>query len=662
MLSSSQTLSSPLPPNPFQGDALPLLYRPPASWKVDHRTRQFISLSERKYSFKTDLEMLVRSVDWLIARQDSRGSFHTDEEYRQGDRIDDQLGACSMLAFLLTSSGPNQKIAHALERGVRFHLDHLVLRNSSHPFPYSRNSLDYDSAYDHANGVWVLWGGALVLKYGISYLSKKTARELRDLMAQTWLLISTNPVRGENPCHNQLLAYCEIGLLYAKASGRDDIARKVMTYYHQRLRKLRIFDRGHWIYTEFNQWDANYGLLSWMALEHMHAVTGDPALAEDADEMALYFNEMVSAGGYYWGGPRYNEGGVEEFIHLPASRAVEMALGRLLLPAPADQWHQLVLDGHYGRVLVLRMSTPVRTPKTSRTLPPTPWSFRNGNASVCLKNNTRIHHVSYAGLEIIPSASSLGDGSGFTWRDQGVWKRDLLQLGPPPASEGLSYSRSEPIQGPGIVGLATCQRGYNLETRQWWISAGKSLLWIGQIFIHCDLRCEKMDFILGNPVLTRLLSRPVPVTEVETAEGKRVETQGEATSVVSESYLGFGDVKIGATAPLEFVRPSKEAFHTFPVSRQIYPRDCPCSNEIRIHLSKEPMRIACRQSLFFGVEIGLDPPALSGVEDVNFFKLKAGGGTFRATLVDGIWNYEFQNSAGSRALPQIGFGFDLKIV
>jgi hypothetical protein len=241
-------------------DDATILYRPPASWPTDHRTRRYITLPERHYSHETDLEMLRRSVHFLVGRQDARGSYHTDEEYRQGDRVDDQLGAAAMVAFLLSLTGPDPRLIESLERGVRFHLDHLVCRSAAQPYPYSRYRLDRDTAFDVPNNVWILWGGSLVLKYGLPYLSKNTAEELRGLMGQTWLLISTNPVRGENPCHNQVLAFCEIAVLYARATNREEIERYALDYYHQCLRPLRVLDRGHRIYTEFNLWDANYGL------------------------------------------------------------------------------------------------------------------------------------------------------------------------------------------------------------------------------------------------------------------------------------------------------------------------------------------------------------------------------------------------------------------
>ena len=564
-----------------------------------------------------------------------------------------------MLAFLLSLTGPDEVMASALERGVRFQLDHLVLTNSSQPFPYCPAVIDRQSPYDRGAS-WILWGGSLVMRYGISHLSKKTADELREFMGQTWSLISTDPVRSENPCHNQLLAFCEIGILYSRASGRNEITHQVLEYYHQHLRKLRVYDRGHWIYTEFNQWDANYGLLSWMALEHLFAATKDPAFAEDADEMALYFNELVSAGGYYWGGPRYNEGGLEEFIHLPASRAVEMGLDRLLIPAPADEWERLVLDGHYGRVLVLRMDAAVRTPAFARSIPATPWSFSHGNASVCLSNDFKLHHLSSAGLEIIPAIGQQGHGSGLTWCVGGVWKRDLLQLHPPAPSEGLAYGGSKPIKLQGTRGLTSFQRGYGWETRQWWLGTGKGLLWIGHLFSHSGCDCEKMDFVLGTPVLTRRSGQPVPVTEVESVEGEKADTQGDAATISSGKSLRFGDNFVVATAPLQFLRPAKDSFHTFPL-KQIYPWDCASSNQIRLLLSEEPMFVDCRESLFFAVQIGRDQPVLASQGDKHFWSLKAQTGEFKATLLNRVWNYTFKTFAGQEELPQIGFGFNPEI-
>jgi hypothetical protein len=635
---------------------IPLLYRPPASWKTDHRTRRFIALPERKYSRENDMEMLRRSVDWLIDRQDERGSFHSDDEYRQGDKTDDQLGACAMLAYVLSHGPPDSGVQSALQRGVRFHLDGLVRRSPSMPFPYTRAYLDQDSAFDASNGVWILWGGALVLKHGLPFLNAATAAELLELMDQTWQMISSNPVRNENPCHNQLLAYCEIAVLYAKAVKKTEIVREILTFYREKLRPLKVFDRGHWIYTEFNQWDANYGLLSWMSLEHLYTATGDAAFAEDADEMARYFDEMVSAGGYYWGGCRYNEGGLEEFIHLPASRAHSLGLDRLLIPEPAESWDRLILDGHYGRVLVLRLDTPVRSPRAVLPSPSSPWGFRD-HVSVTLTHDHKLHQASAGGLEIIPSACPLGDGSGLTWREGGSWKRDPFHLQPPRESRGLRYHGSQPIDALGISGLSTFHRGFIWETRQWWLGTGSSLFWIVQVISHSAPLCEKIDFILGTPVLTRVDGRPVQVTQVRTAEGDQADTQGEAVCISSKRYLRIGDAFVTASAQLEFLRPDRDSFHTFPLSKSIYPRDCTSSNELRVRLWEKGGRIDCRQSLFFAAQIGPDSPGLSAARMADSWSVRANQVNFIANLTHGVWNYSLERDSQKANLPRSGFGF-----
>ena len=84
------------------------VYRPPSSWPADNRTRKFTPLSERGHSTETDLDILHRSVGLLLKRQDARGSFYTDEEYRSGDKVDDQLAGASLLAYSLEKTVPTK--------------------------------------------------------------------------------------------------------------------------------------------------------------------------------------------------------------------------------------------------------------------------------------------------------------------------------------------------------------------------------------------------------------------------------------------------------------------------------------------------------------------------------------------------------------------------
>jgi hypothetical protein len=640
-----------------EADETAVIYRPPNAWPTDNRRRQFIPLSERQYSYETDLNILRRSVDILLKQQDKRGSFYTEVEYRSGDKVDDQLAGASMLAFLLSQTDSDQKINDSLERAVRFHLDHLVCEPSSGQFRYSRYVSDRDSSGDWCNTLWCLWGGALVLRHGTSYLTEETAAGLRDLMREYWSFVSTYAARDENPCHNQLVAYCHIGNLYAVAIGDKAIASELCAYYHKRLRRLRIKDRGHWIYSEFNQWDPHYGLVSWTALESLFAETGDPAYAEDADEIALYFNERVSAGGYICGGSRQNECGSDEFLHLPSNRAIELGLNRLLLPEPSHLWRRLGMDAHLGRTLVERMDLPLVSRATKRALPPTPWHFQKGDVSACLADDFKLLQVSSDGLEIIPAANALRVDSGVIWHGGGAWRRDVLQSQPPRPSEGHRYCDCKPIQLHGAAGLTTTQRGYIWETRQWWISNGNGLLWIGQLVNHSTVACDKMDYILGNPVLTRVSNKAVPVTEVETAEGARADTQGDAVNLSSRKFLKFGDIFVGATAPVKFIRPSKEAFHTFPVPGGRLLRDFDSSNELRVQLFDTPGSVECRESLFFAVEIGKKVPSLLSHRDPLFWRLEAKTGIFEARQYDGVWNYTFKNASWQEQLPQISFGF-----
>ena len=635
-----------------------VIFRPPDRWHTRNRTRTFISLPERQYSTENDQQILKRSVDLLLKQQDKRGSFNTDEEYCAGDKVDDQLGAASMLAYYLKSNGPDERIESALERAVRFHLDYLVCSSPSRAYRYSRYYQDRDGAGDWCNTQWCIWGGALVLITGTSFLTEKTAADLRDVLADYWSFISTAKYwHDENPCHNQFLAYCDIGILYANATGRTEIIGQVLNHYHTRLRNLRIEDRGHLIYAEYNQWDAHYALLSSTILSHLYAATGDPAFGEDAAQMALNFNERVSAGGYYWGGSRYDECGFDEFIHLISAWAPELGLERLLLPEPSDLWRTVAMDGHWGRGLVMRLNFPLTIPPSARKSEPTPWHFLKGNSSVCLRDDVKLHHFSSCGVEIIPAANILGVGNGVVWSQKGAWKRDPLQCHTPKASKSLAYSISKPITAGEVTGVAAMQRGCYWETRQWWMSNGDSLLWFVHLYNHGLIVSDAINFIIGTPVITRVSGSPVPVTEVANAEGAVVDTQGEAVAISSDQYLKIGDAFIGATAPIEFVRPSADAFHTFPLAHGGSHSDLQSSNELRVQLSCARSVTDCRDSIFFAVEVSKEAPRIISQRDTCLWTAQTALGQFTAVEADGMWSYSLETPSGRHEMPHISFGF-----
>jgi hypothetical protein len=633
-----------------------VIYRPPSAWPTDNRTRQFTPLPQRHHSPQTDGDILERSVDLLLQKQDGKGSFYTYDEYCTGDRVDDQLAGAAMIAFYWSRAGSSDVPSDAVERAVRFHLENLVFKSSLSPFRYSPSCIDRDSV-DWCNNLWCLWGAVLVLRHGATYLQESTASELREIAADYWSIVSTYSARDENPCHNQLIAYCHIGHLYSQVAGLKTIAAEVSAYYHDRLRSLRVEDRGHWIYSEFNQWDPHYSLVSWMALESLALETGDPAYREDADAMALYFNERVSAGGYVWGGSRHNEGGLDEFVHLPSNRSTELELDRLLMPEPSHLWRELAMPPHEGRTLITRMEATPGSSQSKRLLKPTPWHFRRGAASVCLQDDLKLVHLSSDGLEIIPAANALGVGTGLVWLGGGAWKMDVLQFQPPKASRAHRYTTSKAFQLGECIGLVTVQRGYIWETRQWWIGMGSSLLWIGQVVTHAMPTCDKIEFVLGTPVLTRISNRAVPVTEVESAEGEKAGTQGKAVKLSSGKFLKFGDVFIGATERLDFVRPGEDAFHTFPMRQGVF-RDCHCSNEVRVQMSEAPVTLGCRESLFFGVEIGRQAPSLNSHRDPLRWRLEARAGIFEARQSGDLWHYTLETASGREDLPQTGFGFE----
>ena len=285
----------------------PVVWVHPRDWKTDNRTRRYITLVERAYSRDGDFDMLVRSLRLMLKREDERGSFFSDEEYRRGDRGDDQIGVTCLLAYYLHRQGPDRTINDALERTVRFHLDHLVFRSPERQGAYSRGELARDTPGDWCNTLWCIGSGAITLRYGAAFLTPRTVTDLRGMLVEYWRFLANFPTRDENPCHNQLLAFCEAGARASAALADETMMGEVLKYYHGRMRRLRVQDRGYMIYGEFNQWDIHYSALSWHLLEELAALSSDPVVREDAEVMALAFREQVSAGGYYWGGPRSAE-------------------------------------------------------------------------------------------------------------------------------------------------------------------------------------------------------------------------------------------------------------------------------------------------------------------------------------------------------------------
>jgi hypothetical protein len=644
---------------PLAREERPLTWIHPREWKVNNRTRKYITFSERNYSRKNELDILRRSVAALLRQQDERGSFYSDKEYLRGDVVDDQIGAAAMLACFLSCSGPDETVRIALERAVRFHLDHLVFRSPDRPYCYSRFFNDRDTAGDWCNTLWCISGGIVLLRHGGPHLTTDTWTEFRAVMTEFWSFVSTFPMRDENPCHNQLLAYCEIGILYGKTVGWPELVSELLTFYHAHMRRLRILDRGYHIYSEFNQWDSHYGVLSWFFLELLFVETGDPAFAEDAEQMALYFNEQLSAGGYCWGGSRNNECGIDEFPHLFTARLKEYGFERALFPEPSHLWHRMVVGGHGGGGLSGRLERTFASPAVKRTLCPTPWHFQSGNASVCLRNNYKLHHLSSAGLELIPVAGTEGLGSGVRWFNGTVWKSDLLQASSPPASDGLRFYDAKPFQVGTASGLTSMHRGYLWETRQWWISSSDGLLWVVQLIPHAFLNCDALEFLLGTPVLTRLGGIPVPVSEVENDGGVKADTQGAAATLTSQKFLRFGDISVGATAPVEFRRPAGDAFHTFPLPKGLLWRDELSSNYLRVRLFDEPKAFELRESYFFAVQIGATPPSLDAKAEHSNWKVASNSKFFEARQNQGLWSYTLNDGSTKAELPAIGFTYRL---
>lgn len=638
------------------------LYTGPANWSLKsvdgYRDRKFIRLRDRNPDFESDFQILERSVLRLLHGQRPDGCFMTEHELSQYDKTDDQIGAAGMLAYYLTLTPPDAEKVDALERAVRFQMEQLVWTKPALQGRYLRAVKDRDTSSDWCATLWGLTSANAVLRHGRDFLSPETYAALWIFAGDLWTYLQAFPLRNENPCHNQLVEYCAIGYAYAKLVGLADVQQEILGYYREKIRTLRVPNRGRMIYSEFNRWCAHYSLLSWMALEEFSIESGDPLVEEDAMEMAAAFNDRLSAGGYTFGGSRRDEGGYEEFLLPLWLRQKAFDFGRLLLSEPSTQWQKLSFDGHCGRVLVGRM--PEYAKERRHLLPPRPaseFTLRRKTISVHLDDLGRVHHLSVNGLEILQANSQ--PQQDLTWLKEGVRTTDWILQSPPPPSQGQSYLRTSAGHEAGVSTLASMRRGSSVEIRQWWIASDTELLWFIHLLAHSDLRVDELRFSLGNPYLSCFSGQPAPLAEVANTKTS-VKTYGPAQRLHGDPYLQLGDQFLTATHPLCFERPSETAFNGFPAKDGVLWREITESNRLDLILLDSRTPLLSRESLFAAVRISANTAAPKVLSKPHEWECRTATGTFQAVETAGVWNYRFLLSAAGKqethCLPDIGFG------
>ncbi|MGE9289536.1 MAG: hypothetical protein ACQKBT_01015, partial [Puniceicoccales bacterium] len=484
-----------------------VLYRSPANWPLveseeGKRERRFIRFAERPTGFEADFACLERSLHQIVPRQEESGCFLSPEEMLLADKSDDHLGVAGMLAYYLSLTDENPAWREALNRAMRFQFDHLCWSKPESSGCYVRFYLEKDSPLDWCNTLWSLQGLNFVLEFGRPFLVKEFYEEALQLGRDFWEYLTEYPTRDENSCHNQLLEYASIGYTYGRVSNRSEVCEYVLNYYHEVLRKLRVRDRGRWIYTEFNRWCAHYALLSWCALEHLWAESGDPHFEEDALEMAAAFHDRISAGGFYFGGSRRDEPGYETFLYQIWLRGHSFDFDRLLLPDPSNRWRDLIYDGHNGRSLVARMILYAKPPSATQCiLPPSVYTLYRDHCSVRLNENGTSRHLSVNGLELLEANLPGSFNSPLLWEQNGEWLEDSILAKPPPSSLLHRYSRVLKQLDSGLEVRATMQRGGDWEIRTWWITDGHRMQWVSHFIAHNSIRSDCLKFVFGNPCL-----------------------------------------------------------------------------------------------------------------------------------------------------------------
>ncbi|MBC2602720.1 hypothetical protein [Puniceicoccus vermicola] len=634
-------------PSPEVSVPAGVLYKSPANWPLEEtpegrRDRRFIRLADRPTGFETDFACLERTLHQIVPRQQQNGCFLSSEEILLPDKSDDHLGVAGMLAYYLSLTEENPDWNDALGRGLRYQIDHLCATAPNTSGRYVRYYLERDSPLDWCNTLWSLQGLNFVLEFGQPFLPRELYREALELGRDFWEHLTNYPARDENPCHNQLLEYASIGYTYGRISARPKVCQYVLDYYKSVLRKLRIEDSGRWIYTEFNRWCAHYALLSWYALEHLWVESGESLFEEDAMEMAAAFNDRISAGGYYFGGSRRDEPGYETFLYQFWLRGQVFNFDRLLLPEPSDQWRDLIYDGHNGRSLVSEMMLFAKQPSIARTsLSLSVYTLYRNRCSVRFNENGTSRHISVNGLELIEANLPDSLNSPLLWKQNGNWVEDSILAKPPPPSPLHRYGRVLGQSFSGVELRATMQRGSDWEIRTWWITDGHRLQGIAHLIAHNAVRSDQVKFVLGNPCLTETEGVVKPVFSVSNSDCS-VNTFGPQQSLRSVDFLRIGDQYIRASTPMQFVRPSEDAFDGFPArNRKLWSKQKD-SNRIEIVLSETSKQFHFRESLFVGMEIGGERTPPEVFDKPGIWTCGGKIGRFEATEVEGNWSYSFK--------------------
>lgn len=639
-------------------------YAPPdrTKWSLDtdgRPLRAWLRLGELPAQPAFDMETLRRSARRLLARQEPSGSFLPPHLYLTGDRTDDQIGGAAVVAAALTRRLVPADQKTFLNAAVSYHLDHLVWKAEDTGFMFLRYVADRPTPNDWCATLWALHGAVLTLEHGKGILDADLEFRLRQLCGHYWRFVSIYPLKEENPCHNQLLEYCSIGFHAGKVLGDDRIEAEALSYYFDYVRGLRLSLRGRLVYGEFNQWCSHYFLLSWFALEKLALHTGNGVIEDDALEMAAAFDDRLSAGGFFYGGSRYDEAGVEELMFPVWRRALQFDFNRILVPGPADRYSRITYDGHFGKALVSRLSLyahPRPSPPSSK--PENPATLRRDGVSLNLDEAGKPWLISVAGVEFLQARHCGACSADLLWRRDGGVRIDPLLGRNLATSRNLSFQTTHRERFGGLESLRTMRRGALWEMRNWWLATDDSLLWIVHAINHADITLDSAELLLACPTLSsndHHLTTTLATVGVPAHPG--VSLYGDAGIAVSSGGLSAGRCRLAASHPLCVCRPSPSAATGFPLPPGTLWRDVMETNFISLRLAPEKTTLACRQGLWsavvFGPSADLAPRVTAAGDRCEIHVADI---DVSATARRGVWHYSLGQGYTRWSIADFGFG------
>lgn len=642
-----------------------IAYAPPdrMKWSTDENgrpQRSWIKLDDLPAQPAFDLETLGRSARVLLDRQESSGSFLAPELYFTGDRTDDQIGGAAVLAAALALGRVPPVEKPFLNKAVRYHLEHLVWQSEDTGFMFLRYVADRPTPNDWCATLWALHGAVLTLEHGRGILDPDLELRLRRVCADYWRFLSSYPLKEENPCHNQLLEYCSIGFHAGKVLGDDRVAAEALAYYFDYVRGLRVPLRGRLIYGEFNQWCSHYFLLSWFAVEKLALHTGNAVIEDDAREMAAAFDDRLSAGGFFYGGSRYDEAGVEELMFPLWRRALQFDFGRTLVPGPAGRHRRITYDGHFGKALVGRLPLYAHPrPSSPPATPGNPATLRRKHVSLNLDEAGKPWLLSVAGVEFLQARRLGACSADLLWRRDGGVRIDPLMGRNLAASRNLSFQTIRREQFGGLESLRSLRRGALWELRNWWLASDDSLVWLVHAINHADMTLDSADLLLACPFLASDDRHTTTLGTVGLPGHPGISLYGGPDLALSPGELSVGGCRLAASHPLCVCRPSSSAAAGFPLPPGTLWRDVTETNFISLQLVSEKTSLACRQGLWGAVVFGASTSAEMRPRvtvAANQCEIRIADIGVSAEARRGVWHYTLARGNSRWTIADFGFG------